>query len=175
MLRLSSFLLIVLLTSLVSREDARAQARLTETNSQTTVSKISFKFGTTQTFDKRRLTAQIATTEPGFLYGARKALDFLPFISVSTHGLGPIELQRDVVRLRLFYAEQGFLRAQINYFASQFNREKNSVHIIFSIVEGPPLIVESLVPFQSMWTNGGLRKGMNCSSRIALGIPPQHP
>jgi len=142
--RLSVSLLASVLFALIFAGSTRAQARLTETDRQTTVSKISFKFGTTQTFEKWRLMDQIATTEPGFLDAPKKLLDFLPFISVEKHGLGPIELQRDVVRLRNFYAAQGFLHTQINYFASQYNRDKNSVHIIFSVQEGPPLIVMSV-------------------------------
>lgn len=137
----STLLLAVLLILHFGAYDSRAQAALTETNTETTVSEISFKFGSTKTFLPTRLAKEIATTAPGVLYGIQKIFSFLPFVNPSNNPLAPVELQRDVVRLRQFYANRGFLHADINFFASQFDRGANSVHIIFSIQEGPPLHV----------------------------------
>lgn len=142
--RVTALVLTMVFSLQFGSRPARAQANLTETDSETTVSKISFKFGTTQSYTPIRLSEEIATTAPGFLYGVLKFLSFLPFFNVETHTLGPIELQRDVLRLERFYSRQGFLHTDINFFASQFDLGKNRVHVIFSIREGPPLLVKNL-------------------------------
>src|SRR5690606_8212765 len=61
----------------------------------------------------------------------------------------PIELQRDVVRLRRYYQRNGFLHPTIDYPASQVDTSSNKIHIIFTIREGPPLILQDIGFFAS--------------------------
>src|SRR5690606_31173657 len=66
---------------------------------ETNVRAISFRFDSTQTFEEGELKAQIATTEPGFFDRLKR---ILPFMEPAPYPFSPLELQRDVARLRLF-------------------------------------------------------------------------
>lgn len=118
-----------------------AQAPLTRVNDSTTVRAIDFHFRETQTFLEERLKAQIATKEPDFINELKRRL---PFVKPDTFWFDPIVLQQDVVRLRRFYHDNGFLRPEIDYPASQFNLAANNIRVIFSIIEGPPLIIQDV-------------------------------
>src|SRR5690554_4379648 len=110
-------------------------------NSETRVSKVSFKFVDRRTFDESRLREQIATTAPGFWALVQK---ILPFTSPKPHLLDPVELQKDVKRLELFYNKNGFLHPEIDYAASQLDTARNAIHVIFTIEEGPPVIIQDV-------------------------------
>jgi len=58
--------------------------------------------------------------------------------------LNPIELQRDVVRLRQAFREAGYLHTHVNYSRSTLDRQKNQVVIRFSITQGPPVIIQDV-------------------------------
>lgn len=133
--------LCLLLGLLLGAATAQAQAPLTRVNDSTTVRDIDFKFVDSQTFEVDRLKGQIATKEPGFIY---KVKDFLPFVNPAPIFFEPVVLQQDVVRLRRFYRDNGFLKPQIDYPASQFNLGSNSIRVIFTIREGPPLIIQDV-------------------------------
>ena len=80
---------------------ARAQDALTEIGPGTQVRSISFEFQGTQTLPESDLRKQIALTERGGLVFLRKLFGWLPMVGpVGTHPLDPLDLQRDVVRLR---------------------------------------------------------------------------
>ncbi len=117
------------------------QTPLTLVNEQTAVRAISFKFQSTQTFEVDRLKLQIATTEPGFWDRLKRVL---PLLDPAPHPFGPVELQKDVVRLRNFYNNNGFLHPEIMYGASQLDTASNTIHIIFAIEEGPPLVIQDV-------------------------------
>ncbi|RMF62783.1 MAG: outer membrane protein assembly factor [Bacteroidetes bacterium] len=125
---------------------ARAQrtTALYLSNDSTMVSKISFRFVETQTFEEDQLRQQIATRAPGFWDRLRRVLPLLSF-DPTPYRLDPIELQRDVVRLRRFYERNGFLNPSIDYPASQLDTTKNTLHVVFTIREGPPLIIQDVV------------------------------
>lgn len=56
--------------------------------------------------------------------------------------LDPLELQRDVIRLRLFYRQRGYSRTHV-----EPNERKLGAHAVavrFQIDEGPPVLVDSL-------------------------------
>ena len=51
-------------------------------------------------------------------------------------------LQKDVARLRRFYRRRGFLQPEIDWIA-RLDTVRNEIDILFTIDEGPPLIVQS--------------------------------
>lgn len=118
-----------------------AQDPLSGSNAQTEVSVIQFKFVDSRTFTGDRLSSQIATTAPGFMDRLR---DRLPLLTARPYVFDPIELQRDVVRLRRFYDRNGFPDAEIDYPASQFSADDNKIRVIFTVREGAPLAIREL-------------------------------
>lgn len=127
---------------------ARAQAPLFLINEQTQVRSIRFKFAGGQTFEPAFLKEQIALTEQARFLGSvalNERLDFLPFVpGVGVHPFSPIEMQKDVVRLRRFYNRNGFLQPQIDWLVD-LDTMKNAVKVLFTVAEGPPLLLEELV------------------------------
>jgi outer membrane protein insertion porin family len=118
---------------------AFAQSSLSDADENTVVRRVSFRFVDTQTFDESTLQEQIFTRGPSFWDRVRNAL---PLVSGPEYPLRPIEVQRDVVRLRRYYERQGFPFTRVDYPASSYNPDRNSAHIIFTITEGPPLLIE---------------------------------
>lgn len=120
---------------------ASAQAPLRYVNNDTQVQEISFRFVDHQTFETGRLQEQIATTAPGLFNRLRNTVAFLPGIRARPFLFDPVTLQKDVVRLRRFYEQNGFLTPEIDYPASQLDTSGNQIHVIFTIREGPSLQV----------------------------------
>lgn len=120
---------------------AQAQAPLTFVNSETTVRRISFKFVDHQTFEESQLLEQIATQAPGFWDRVKR---ILPFVSPGVYPFSPVELQKDVVRLKNYYRRNGFLHTVVDYPASQLDTTSNTIHVIFTVREGPPVIIQDV-------------------------------
>ncbi len=120
---------------------ASAQDALVLTNRDTQVSGVSFRFPQTRTFEDERLIALMVTRAPGLTDRIRNAL---PLLSGGVFPFDPVELQRDMARLRRFYARNGFPDARVDYPASQFNAEKNQIRVIVTIHEGPPTALGTL-------------------------------
>lgn len=118
---------------------AYAQQPLHLVNEQTTVRGVSFRFPETRTFEVDRLSDHVATTAPTFMDRVRRVV---PFVRPRSYPFNPVELQRDVVRLERFYNRNGFLHPRVDYPASQLDTTNNTIHVIFTIWEGPPLIVQ---------------------------------
>jgi outer membrane protein insertion porin family len=114
------------------------QAPLRLVNDETAVSEISFRFVEGQTFEASRLREQIATNAPGFFARLRNQFAFLPGLRRRSFLFDPVTLQKDVVRLRRFYQQNGFLRPGVDYPASQLDTTANKIHVIFTIREGTP-------------------------------------
>lgn len=154
-------LLLLLLLAACVLPAARAQAPLFFANDATTVRGISFKFVESQTFTEGEIKngALLATQEPSFFDKIKNRLAFLPFISRTTYPLVPIELQKDVVRLRQFYRLNGFLKADIDYPASQLDTASNSIRVIFTVDEGPPLLIDTVAIQTPEGTRVGERFG----------------
>lgn len=122
----------------------RAQDPLTLVGRDTEVKSIEFRFKGKQALTEQALRRKIALTEQGGMVGLRRFFGFLPFVSdVGTHPFDPLELQRDVVRLRNYYRDSGFLKADIDYDV-RYDAESDLVRVAFIIDEGPPLLVRSL-------------------------------
>ncbi len=121
---------------------AHAQDPLYLVNAETTVRKISFKFPEHDvTFEPEQLLEQLVTTAPSF-WDRFNRLN--PFKKSQTYPFDPIELQKDVVRLRQFYHRNGFPSPRISYSASQFDAETNRIRVIFAIWEGEPLFIQHI-------------------------------
>ena len=121
---------------------AVAQVRLYDIDDETTVRKISFKFAETKTLDETAMKEQIALQEPGFF---DRLGSWIPFLFGSAeYPFSPVELAKDRVRLIRYYNQNGFLHPQITYAASQLDTTDNEIHVIFSITEGPPVIIQDV-------------------------------
>jgi outer membrane protein insertion porin family len=116
-----------------------AQDALSGVGPATEVSKIEFRFTGEHAIQEKDLRSRIALTARGGMVGLRRALGFLPFISpVGQHPFRPIELQRDVVRLRNIFIRFGYLDADVDYDV-RYDAEDDLVDVAFVIEEGPPL------------------------------------
>lgn len=120
---------------------ASAQDALVLTNRDTRVTGISFRFPKTRTFEDERLLAQMVTRAPGF---SDRLRNVLPILSGGVFPFDPVELQRDMARLRRFYTRNGFSEARVDYPASQFNAEKNEIRVVVTIHEGSPTALGDL-------------------------------
>jgi outer membrane protein insertion porin family len=132
-------LLGVLLLGLAGSRRTAAQAPLRYANDNTTVREISFRFVDHRTFDPSRLRKQIATTAPGTVTRLRNWFAFLPGVQARQTLFDPVTLQKDVVRLRQFYRQNGFPTPDIDYPASQLDTTDNRIHVVFTIREGRSL------------------------------------
>ncbi len=111
---------------------------------QTEVKSIEFRFEGKQTLEEKDLRGKIGLTARGSLVGLRRFFGFLPFVSpVGVHPFDPLELQRDVVRLRNHYQRSGFLKAEVSYDV-RYDAEPDLVEVAYVIKEGPPVLVRSL-------------------------------
>jgi outer membrane protein insertion porin family len=123
---------------------SRAQAPLQLINDRTSVEELSFRFVEGQTFPTDRLKEQMATTAPGFFARLQNRLSFLPGLQRRPFLFDPVTLQKDVVRLRRFYQQNGFPSPRIDYPASQLDTSANTIHVIFTVEEGTPLTIREL-------------------------------
>src|SRR5918995_1480428 len=110
----------------------------------TQVNKIQFRFLGEHTIQEKDLRPLIALTARGGLVGIRRALGFLPFVSpVGDHPFRPVELQRDVVRIRNVHHRNGFLDAKVDYDVT-YKATDDLVDVTFVIEEGPPLLLRGI-------------------------------
>ena len=116
-----------------------AQDALSGVGPATQVRKIEFRFVGEHTLQEKDLRPRIALTARGGMVGLRRALGFLPFVGpVGDHPFRPIELQRDVVRLRNIYTRFGYLDAKVDYDV-RYDAEEDLTDVAFVIEEGPAL------------------------------------
>jgi outer membrane protein insertion porin family len=130
--------------ALAAPRAAAQSAPLTLVDDDTEVRSIRFRYTDTRTLEPARLREQIALTPRGRLYGLRRTLGFLPFISpAGVHPFSPVELARDAVRIERYYARNGFLFADVDWLV-RLDSARNVVNVLFTVAEGPPLLLESL-------------------------------
>ncbi|MEO1726298.1 MAG: BamA/TamA family outer membrane protein [Bacteroidota bacterium] len=143
-MRLLSLVLLLLAPTV-----AWAQAPLFLVNEATTVQDIRFRFAEGQTFEDEALLEQIATAQPGFMETGwrRPVTQFLSILPVfkppGTYPFLPFELQKDLLRLERYYRDNGFLEAEADWFV-RLDTTDNDVRILFTVDEGPPLLIRSL-------------------------------
>ncbi len=114
-------------------------------NERTQVESIRFKFVETQTFEPALLEEQVALTDMGGNLWLRRKLSFIPFISaIGVHPFLPVEMQKDAVRMERFYNRNGFLHPSIDWLV-RLDSSKNTVNVLYTIREGPPLLLDSLL------------------------------
>ena len=121
----------------------RAQDAPSGVTPATQVSRLGFRYLGTETSPEEKLREQIALTARGGLVWLRRLLGFIGLFAVGEHPFDPIELQRDVVRIRNLYHESGFLRADISYDV-EFDAEKDLIAVTYVVDEGPPLMLRRL-------------------------------
>ena len=109
-----------------------AQASLGLVNAQTELRSLRFRFLDHQSFSTNNLRERLALRPPG-------ALAFLPFVSSGPFPFSPLELQRDLVRLRQFYRRSGFPNAEFDY-GVEFDANANRVDVEFLVREGDPVL-----------------------------------
>lgn len=138
----------LMLVMLLSSQAAVGQAARFPVNAETVLRGVEFRYETTETFSPERLSAHIASQGPTL---GDKLRRWLPLLSEDVKTLVPEEVQRDVVRLSQFYAEQGFPDAVVSYENSRFDPAKNLFWLRFTIDEGEPIRVTSI----TLAENGG--------------------
>ncbi len=132
------------LTALAPAAALHAQDALNLVGPATQVRSVEFRFVGRASLDENALREKIALTGQGSMVGLRRIFGFIPFVPrVGTHAFDPVEMQRDVVRLRNYYHRSGFPRAVVRYDAS-FQAKSNAVKVTYVVAEGPPLRVDTL-------------------------------
>jgi outer membrane protein insertion porin family len=123
---------------------ALAQDSLILVRRDAQVASVGFRFAGTSSFSDGELGAQLAVKGRGSLYPVRRWLGELPLIpSPGAYRFDPVELQKDVVRLRRFYQRSGFIRPRIDYDV-RLDHDGALVGIVYLIDEGPWLRLRSL-------------------------------
>ena len=123
---------------------AQESVPLFRVNENTTTGDVDFRFRSTQTFSESELAAQVATEGPSLYDKARGTPPLSFFLDVAPHPFSPLELQRDVARLRQYYQQNGFLKPKISYGPTVLDTAANEIDVVFSIEEGPPLIIQDV-------------------------------
>ncbi len=123
---------------------AQAQIPYAVFDAATQVRSLHFEFPSGRSFPVSELKLEMALSAPGALYSIRRLLAILPLVpDPPPHPFTPLELQRDVARLRRFYADAGFLGTGVHYDVA-FDRSHNAVRIRMIVDEGRPVIVRSI-------------------------------
>ena len=121
-----------------------AQESLTRIGPKTEVRSISFRFEDKNDLREDDLRTRISLTPQGSMVGLRRFFGFLPFVRpVGAHPFDPLELQRDVIRLRNRFHKAGYPKAQVKYDVA-YHSKKDVVDVSFVIRAGPPVMVDSL-------------------------------
>ena len=123
---------------------AGAQDALNRVGPRTEVRSVEFRFEGQSSLDEDLLRQKIALTGQGSLAGLRRFFGFIPFVPrVGTHEFDPVEMQRDVVRLRNYYQRSGFPEADVHYDA-RYQAKSDEIKVTYVVTEGPPLRIDTL-------------------------------
>jgi len=110
----------------------------------TEVRSIAFRYTGTETLPEETLREHVALTERGGMIGLRKLFGWLPFVGpIGVHLFDPVEMQRDVVRIRNLYHDSGFLDARVSYDV-RYDAEPDLIDVTYVVEEGPPLLLREL-------------------------------
>ncbi len=139
----SAYVLTGALVAILAPAALDAQIPYTVFDAGTQVGSLDFTFPQGRTFSDDRLKSQMALGAPGLLSQLHGALSVLPFVSQPPrHSFTPLMLQRDVARLRRFYAEHGFLHTRVRYrVAYDAQDDRVAVHMV--VDEGRAVTVRS--------------------------------
>ncbi|HKP48786.1 MAG TPA: FtsQ-type POTRA domain-containing protein, partial [Gemmatimonadales bacterium] len=129
---------------LVSASPLAGQDALNRVGPKTQVRSVEFQFQDKPSLEEDQLRSKIALTGQGSMIGLRRTLGFLPFVPpVGAHPFDPVEMGRDVTRLRHYYQRSGFPKAEVDYQA-RYQAKSDVAWVTYRITEGPPLMVDSL-------------------------------
>ena len=113
-------------------------------DSETRIRSLDWRFPSGTAIERSRLRGRIAVRGPGGFVWLRGALDFLPGISTPEYPpFSPVVLQRDVVRLRRAYRDEGFPNVAVDYHVS-LDTTSNRVAVTMVVDQGEPLLVDSV-------------------------------
>ncbi|MFL5531405.1 MAG: POTRA domain-containing protein, partial [Gemmatimonadales bacterium] len=122
----------------------QAQDPLSRVGPKTQVKSVEFRFKGKHTLPEEEIRTKVALSGQGGMVGVRRALGFLPFVpKVGSHPFDPLEMQRDVVRLRKHYSRSGFPKADIGREA-RYDAKSDLIRVTYVITEGPPLLLHSV-------------------------------
>ena len=134
---------VVLYITALSSIDVHAQGAKYPVNELTTVDEISYAFPNGKSSFATTVLSDVLYYKKQRGRRIRKALSFAPAIDApEIVYFSPVELIKDTVRLRKFYAQKGFLNPTISY-DLRVDTEANEVDIVYVIEEGAPLSLGS--------------------------------
>jgi outer membrane protein insertion porin family len=108
------------------------------------VGSVGFRFRGTQSFSAAELGSLVAVKGRGQLYDFRQLLGKLPLVPTpGRFTFDPIQLQKDVVRLRRFYQRAGFFAPRVDYTVRP-NGSGTVVGVEYVIEEGPAVRLRTL-------------------------------
>jgi outer membrane protein insertion porin family len=121
-----------------------AQDALNRVGPTTQVRSVEFRFTGKETLDESVLRQKIALTGQGGMVGLRRIFGFIPGVpKVGNHPFDPVEMQRDVVRLRNYYHRSAFPKVDVQYEA-RYKAKSDQIQVTYVIGEGPPLEIDTL-------------------------------
>ena len=116
-----------------------------EVNNDSVIRKIRFHFTGSHEIDAAELKSHLTLIPREPVSGLRRALSYLPFVNdAGAPGLVPLDLQRDVARIRRLYRDAGFPHATISYRVQPSGGHANAFDIDFDVAEGAPVLVGSV-------------------------------
>jgi outer membrane protein assembly factor BamA len=135
---------VALVAGLVCASPLAGQDALNRVGPKTQVRSVDFQFQDKSSLEEDQLRSKIALTGQGSMVGLRRTLGFLPFVPpVGSHPFDPVEMGRDVARLRHYYQRSGFPKADVDYQA-KYQAKSDVMWVTYRIAEGPPLTVDTL-------------------------------
>src|SRR5262245_10360108 len=136
--------ILLALAQLLGAGPAVAQDSLLAIRPDAQVGSVEFRFSGSQSFSQAELGTRIAMRGRGSLYDLRHALGELPLVpSPGRYAFDPVELQKDVVRLRQFYRRAGFARPHVDY-EVRTNDPGTVVDVSYVIEEGPAAVLRTV-------------------------------
>jgi outer membrane protein insertion porin family len=136
--------IILLPVLLAGAAPLRAQDALSRVGPGTEVRSVEFRVVGKEALDEDVLRQKIALTGQGSLVGLRRVFGFIPGVpKVGSHSFDPVEMQRDVVRLRNFYHRSGFPKADVEY-RVRYRAKPDQVEVTYQVAEGPPLLIDTV-------------------------------
>jgi outer membrane protein insertion porin family len=160
--RAHSVLVFALLALLPAR---RILAQNTPPEDRTHPVVVDVKFvGVTKAIDKADMSSGLATQPSGC-----KSLLLEPFclftkshLVYDTRTLDHLELERDVVRIKVYYYRRGYRETEVDTLVSRAKNHTNRVRVTFRVTEGKPVLVKSLAVQQpeSVLDKGTLKRAV---------------
>jgi outer membrane protein insertion porin family len=113
-------------------------------DTDTRIESVEFRFPSGSAINEQDLWSEIATRPLGPLVGIQEALDFIPGIRTPVRPLfSPLNLQKDVARIRQQYIRTGYVEAVVDYEA-RLDTAQNRIRIEFVVDQGQPLVIDSV-------------------------------